>query len=122
MKDEKQFRAAIVQSVPLYIELNDAKTRAWSDKIGQFGDLRPIYLVFCAFAPDNTVQHPRNSDVKTTRSNRSRHPAFIPSPYLVVSLVLGKCMTAKGRLMAALIVLLAHFATAAMGRSQKDPT
>jgi hypothetical protein len=37
----------------------------------------------------------------------------------LISLALGKFMTAKGRFMAALIVLLAHFATA---RSQKDPT
>jgi hypothetical protein len=31
-------------------------------------------------------------------------------------------MTAKGRFMAALIVLLAHFAAVATARSQKDPT
>jgi hypothetical protein len=58
--------------------------------------------------------------VKTTRSNRSRQSAL--HPVLIVSLALGKFMTAKGRFMAALIVLLAHFATAAMARSQKDPT
>jgi hypothetical protein len=39
-----------------------------------------------------------------------------------ISLALGKFMTAKGRFMAALIVLLARFATAATARSQKDPT
>jgi hypothetical protein len=60
--------------------------------------------------------------VKTTRSNRSRQSALHPASYFVVSLALGKFMTAKGRFMAALIVLLAHFATAAMARSQKDPT
>jgi hypothetical protein len=89
-------------------------------QISQFGNLRPIYLVFRTFEPDNAVQHPRNSDVKTTRSNGSRRSAL--HPVLIVSLALGKFMTAKGRFMAALIVLLAHFATAAMARSQKDPT
>jgi uncharacterized membrane protein YdbT with pleckstrin-like domain len=77
--------------------------------------------VFLAFGPDNTAQHPRNSDVKTPRSNRSRHQ-FIPSSPVVDFAALGKFMTAKGRFMAALIVLLAYFATAATARSQKDLT
>jgi hypothetical protein len=38
--------------------------------------------VFLAFGPDNTAQHPRNSDVKIPRSNRSRHQ-FIPSSPVV---------------------------------------
>jgi hypothetical protein len=46
-----------------------------------------------------------------------------PRPHpLSISPALGKFMTAKSRFMAALIVLLAHFATAATARSQKDPT
>ena len=105
----------------VYIELNEAKTRGSSDEIGTFGDLRPIYLVFCAREPDNAVQHPRNSDVKTPRSNRSRHQ-FIPSSPVVDFAALGKFMTAKSRFMAALIVLLAHFATAATARSRRDQT
>jgi hypothetical protein len=121
MKDEKQFRAAIVQSVLLYIELNDAKTRAWSDKSANSEIYVPFTLCFEPSRPIIQSNTPRNSDVKTTRSNRSRQPSS-SRPYLVVSLALGKFMTAKGRFMAALIVLLAHFATAAMARSQKDPT
>jgi hypothetical protein len=55
----------------------------------------------------------REANARGTSSSR---------PHTLVSLALGMFMTAKGRFMAALIVLLAHFATAAMARSQKDPT
>jgi hypothetical protein len=106
--------------VALYIELNEAKTRGWSDKIGTFGDLRPIYLVFCAFEPDsgfNTREiRTRRHRKQTARGNRIHLVLTCCSP------ALGKFMTAKSRFMAALIVLLAHFATAATARSQKDPT
>jgi hypothetical protein len=47
---------------------------------------------------------------------------FILSSSLIVSPALGTLMTKKSRLMAALIVLLARFATAATARSRKDNT
>jgi hypothetical protein len=103
--------------VALYIELNEAKTRGWSDKIGTFRDLRPIYLVFYAFEPDsgfNTREIRTRRHRKQTACGDRIHLVFA-----CYSQALGKLMTAKSRFMAALIVLLAHFATA---RSQKDTT
>ena len=85
--------------------------------------MRADSLVFAAQEADNIIQQPRNSGDEARRETRSRDAT--PSTLfhtLIVSPAEESFMTTKSRLIAALIVLLARFATAAAARTKAEAT
>jgi hypothetical protein len=85
--------------------------------------MRADSLVFDAQGADNTIQQPRNSGDEAHREAWSRDATPPPPSHtFIVSPAEESFMTTKSRLIAALIVLLARFATAAAARTKAEAT
>ena len=82
----------------------------------------PVFLVFFAGQADSDIQQPRNSDLRQPRSNSRGTPIRPVLAALSFSPGCGRPMSKKSRVIAALIVLLARFATAAAARTKAGLT